>query len=72
LEDHGQAALGWRIHRRILAIDQNLARGYIFKSGNQAEQCGFAATRRPDKYHELTILDLQVKWWYDLDISKAF
>ena len=72
LEYHGKAALGRRYRRRILAIDQNLTRGHVFKSGDQAQQGGFTTPRWPDKYDKLAFLDLEVQRGNDLDIPKAF
>ena len=44
LKHHGDAAISGFDFGNILIADSDGARGGVFQSGNQAQQCGFAAS----------------------------
>ena len=67
LKHHRQPALRRRHVHHIAAIDQDLPAGDVLKSGDQAQQRGLAATRRPDENHEGAVLDIQVSILDDVD-----
>ncbi len=72
LEHHGQVALGRGDLRDVTAIEFDGSRRHFFKPGDQPQQGGFAAARRPDEDHELAVFHIQVDTLDDLVTVKAF
>ncbi len=60
LEHHGDAALGGRRQRLVLAIDEDGAGCDILKTGDAAQQGRFSAAGRADEDDELAVLHLEV------------
>ena len=60
LEDHREAALGFRDAVDAAALDQDVAGSRVVEAGDQAQQGGFAAAGGSDEDDELAIGDLQV------------
>jgi len=67
LEHHRQTALRRRHVHHIAAIDQDLSAGNVLESGDQAKECGLAATGRPDENHEGAVLNIQIRIFDDVD-----
>ena len=57
LEDGVDRALEGRQRRDVLAIEADLAFGREVEAGDQAEQRGLAAARRPEQREELVLAD---------------
>ena len=60
LEHHGAAALCGRHGIHVDLIDPDVTRTGRLQACYDAQQRGFAATRRPDEHHKLTVRDAQV------------
>ncbi|MNV46315.1 hypothetical protein D3C71_1381400 [compost metagenome] len=60
LKHHANAALGRRHLIHAFIADHQVARGDVLQPGNHAQQCRFAAARRPDKHHKLTVIYRQI------------
>jgi hypothetical protein len=67
LEHHGNAAFGWCEVVHNLSIKFHCAGRNIFETGDQAQQGGLAATRRSNKHHEFTLLDVEINAFDDID-----
>src|SRR4030081_2009627 len=53
--EHKDAVAAWAVPRT--AVEQNLARARGLETGDDAQERGLAATRRPDQRDELPTLD---------------
>ena len=60
LEDHGYAALTRKLVQNALAVDQDIAAGNLFQSGDHADGRRLAAAGRAEEDDELALLDVQV------------
>ena len=72
LKHHRQAALRRRNVDDVAAVDQDLAAGDILKSGDQPQQRGLAAPRRPDENHKGAVLDVEIGILDDVDRPERF
>ncbi len=72
LEDHGDAALGRGGVERADTLDQQVAGGRLFQTGDDAQQGRLAATGRPDDHDELAVVDVEVDALQDLLCPEAF
>ena len=71
LKHHGQVAPGRADFGDVATVQLDGAVRHFLKPGNQAQQCGFTAARRPDKYHELTVVDLKINAFDDREAFKT-
>ncbi len=53
------------------AVDLDAAAAQVFQPGQQAQQRGLAAARRPDENDKLVVLNVQVGTGYDFDIAET-
>jgi hypothetical protein len=53
----------------LLVVKQDLTRGDLFQPRNHAQERGFAAARRADKDHELTVVNVQIQVFDDVDVA---
>ena len=60
LKDHGHVSLARRNVVDDLTVKTNLASGHGLEPGDQPQQGGLAATRRPDEHDELAVVDFKV------------
>ena len=61
LEHHCDVAVArWDVVNEAIA-DQQFSVGYFFEPSNHAQRGRLAAARGPDKYHEFTVLDVEVE-----------
>jgi len=65
----GEGATGHFVQR--VAEDVDLAAFRPHRSGDRAEQRGFAATRRPDEHQDLAGVGLQVHLFEHVDLVRA-
>ena len=72
LENHGQPALGRRQRGRVLPVNHDPAAAHVFQTGDQPQQGGFAAARRPDEDHELSVFDRQIQRRDDFRFAEGF
>ena len=72
LKDHGQVALAGRQVRDVAAFQAQLTPVDVLQPGDQPQQRGLAAARRPDKDNELARLDGQVDAFDGAVLAKKF
>jgi hypothetical protein len=66
LEHHRNATVSGLQVVDPYAVDQNIAVGYRFKSGDHTQHGRLAASRRPDEHRELTIRNMKIDALNDL------
>ena len=71
LEHHRQAALRRRRIDHVDPVDQDLAGGRVLEPGDEPEQRGLAAARRPDEDDEGAVVDGEVDVADDADLAEA-
>ena len=72
LEHHGKPAV---LGRNVVvppAADDKISRVNGFQAGNHAQERGLAATRRPQKGHELPVFYFKVQAVDNLDSAQPF
>ena len=69
LEHHGDIAVLGMDVIDALARDFDIALGHRFQSGDHAQQCRLAATRRSEQHDERTILDVEIDAMDDLHVA---
>jgi len=60
LKDGIDVALVWRNGRYVDSVQQNLTRRRPFEAGNHFQDCGLAASRRPEHGEELAGVDSKI------------
>ena len=71
LKHHGNAALCGRHLVDAFTADAQLALRDVFKSGNDAQQGGFAAARGTHENHELAVVNFKVNLLQDEVVAKG-
>ena len=72
LEHHGGTPVSGAHVIGACAVDQQVAAGNGFQTGNHAQCGGLAATRRSDEDEKLALDDIQVNTPDDFDCLKIF
>jgi hypothetical protein len=59
LKDHGDVAVLGGYADHAAAVDPDITVGRLFEPGQHPQKRRFSATRRPDKYHEFAVGDVE-------------
>jgi phenol 2-monooxygenase len=70
LEDKAHAALAHVDIGRVLAAKEDLPRVGAFQPGDDAQQRGFAAARRPQQRHQFAAADVQADVAQGLEVAE--